>query len=364
MIVKTGARRHAPLTLPLLIAGLAALSCGGKAPVDAGAPPAEVSAAVRTAALTEVPEFVEVTGSVEPVARVSPGTKIMGRIETVAVREGDRVARGRLLAKLESRDLEATVEQARAGIAVARAQLENAKATFERMKALHARGSVTDKNLEDATAGYEVAQGMLRQAEANENAALVMLSYAEIRSDLAGYVTAKRVEAGDLANPGMPLFTIEDLSHVKVTLRVAERDVVGLREGSPATATIDVLQNEVPATIDRIVPAGDPRSRTFDVRLVLDNPDGAIKSGMFARARFPKGSRPAILVPASAVVERGQLHGIYAVDDDGRAWLRWVRLGPSAGDQIEILSGLDAGQALVVDPGASFPDGAKVTGVR
>ncbi len=323
-----------------------------------GPPAAPVKVETNLAELETVPAAIRATGSVEPLKRVMPGTKIMGRVDRVHVREGDRVARGQALARLESRDLEAAVAQAEAAVAMAEAQLENAEAQFARMRDLHGRGSVTDKNLEDATAGQRVAAAGRAQAEANLAAAQVSLGYAEVKSPIAGWVTAKHVEAGDMAAPGTPFFTLEDLSRAKVTVQVPEAELAGVAAGAPAT--VEILGRELQAAVDRVVPAGDPQSRTFAVQLLLDNPDGALKSGMFARVRFAAGERQTLTVPSEAVVARGQLQGLFIVDGD-RASLRWVRTGREIDGRTEILSGLDAGESYVLRPTADLADGARVT---
>lgn len=326
--------------------------------------PAENRASVvtetRVAALAEVPRAVQATGSIRPWARVSPGTKILGRVEAVTVREGDRVRRGQLLVRLERRDLEAAVEQARAAVAMAEAELERARAQHDRMRSLQSRGSVTDKNLEDAVAGFRVAEAALQQARANLSAAEVTLGYAEIRSPVSGFVTAKRVESGDMASPGAALLVVEDLARVKVVLTVPESDVVGLAPGAPARVAVDVLESSWDATVDRVNPSGDPASRTFDVELVLDNADGRLKSGMFARATFARGTRQALLVPAGAVVRRGALEGLFVLDAERRARLRWIRTGRALDDRIEVLSGLEPGERFVVDPPLTLGDGTTV----
>jgi RND family efflux transporter MFP subunit len=319
-----------------------------------------VAVPVETAKVTEIPGTFEATGSVVPWVRVSPGTKILGRVESAAFRVGDRVRKGRVLVTLEKRDLEAALEQATAAVAMTEAGLERARSQYERMTKLHERGSVTDKMLEDATAGFRVAEASLARARANLAAAEVTVSYAEIATPVSGWVVSKKIEPGDMAAPGAPLFTVEDLSKVKIVLDVAESEVVGLAEGHAVQVRVDVLRESRDAAIDRVVPAGDPVSRTYEVHLVLDNPDGRLKSGMFVRASFTRGSRDAMQVPAAAVVERGQLRGLFIVGDDSRARLRWVRLGKVSADGIEVLSGLEPGERFVSDAVAGLVDGVPV----
>ena len=351
-------------TIGVAALALAALACGGGADGPAATLPdaPAVAATVASVEAVTLPQWTEATASVEAWRRVTPGTKILGRVERIAVREGDRVAAGMTLAKLESRDLEAAVEQARAAVAMAYAQFTVAEAMRRRMTDLLARGSATAKNVADAEAGFEVAAAAVAQARANVAAADVMLGYADVRSPIAGWVVERRIEAGDMASPGVPLFVVEDLSKAKVVVQVPESDVLGLAVGVQAIVSVPVLAVEVAGTIARLVPAGDPESRTYEVQIVLVNPDGALRSGMFARARFDRGAREAVVVPTSAIVRRGQLDGVFVLDSDGRARTRWIRTRAIPGDpaRMEVTSGLGVGERFLLAPPAALADGGRV----
>ncbi|MCG8456978.1 MAG: efflux RND transporter periplasmic adaptor subunit, partial [Holophagales bacterium] len=217
----------------LLLAGIAA-SCGGVADGPEPPPPPLVAAEVAVIEAVSRTEWAWATGSVEAVRKARPGTKILGRIASVDVKEGEKVARGQTLARLESRDLEAGLAQARAGVDMARARLDNASVHEARLRRLHGRGSVTDKNLEDAVAALRTAQAALDLAEADAEAARVILSCAHIPGPFAGWVVAQHAEEGDMARPGDPLFTLEDLSQVEARISVPESEVLGLAPGDPA----------------------------------------------------------------------------------------------------------------------------------
>jgi RND family efflux transporter MFP subunit len=345
--------------LTLAVASLLLSACGGDEPRVEPQPETAFDLTTAVAEERQVVDSIEASGVVEAWRRVSPGTKVMGRIEEVRVREADRVRSGQLLAKLEDRDLRAAVDQARAGIAMAEAQGANAEAQYVRMVELESRGSATIKNLEDAVAARDLARASVAKAMADLAAAEAMLAYAEVRSPIDGWVVSRTVERGDMAVPGQAFFTIEDLGRVKVVVRVPETDVLGLTAGKPAEAEIDVLGEVFAVTIDRVVPSGDPASRTFAVELVLDNSDGRIKSGMFARARFARGERLAVSLPESALVRRGQLEGVFVVTD-GRVALRWVKTGRADDGRVEVLSGLDSGERYVVSPPPGLHDGSLV----
>ena len=347
--------------LLLLVFGLAACSSPETAtPASSQADPIPVR--VATSRRVPVADKIEASATLEALRRVQPGSKILGRVDRVLIREGEAVQAGQVLAQLENRDLKAALSQAEAALAMAEAQQRSAAAMARRMRDLSGRGSATPKNLEDAQAGEDIANAGVMQAKAGVEAAKVMLSYAEVRSPLTGWVTERRVEAGDMAAPGQPLFVVEDLSTLEARAEIPESDIAGLAPGAVARITIDSLGRVYETTLHRLVPAGDPRSRSFEARFQLPNQDGALRSGFFARVELPKANgREALLIPLSALVERGQVRAVFAAEA-GQARLRFVKVGQkTASGEIEILSGLEPGSQFVIDPPFNLKDGAAIT---
>ncbi|MDH3284102.1 MAG: efflux RND transporter periplasmic adaptor subunit [Acidobacteriota bacterium] len=349
-----------PLTA-LAFVSLAGLACSGQEtrPERPKTEPVGVETAI--AALSDVPVETVVSGEVNPLARAFPGTKLSGRVARVNVEEGQRVRAGQLLVALDRRDLDAAVARARGAERMAEAKLENAAAQYSRYEGLHARGSVTTRELEDATAAYRVAEAALASSKADLDAAQVTAEYAEIRAPFAGHVVEKSVEPGDVVAPGVPLLTLEDLHEVRLRFDVPESDVVGLRAGDPIEVELDVLGTRIEARVAHVVPAAEKGARTFIVEVRLDNAAGELKSGMFARARLVRGERRTLLVHKSAVVRRGQLEAVFVIEEPGLARLRWVRLGREHARGVEVLSGLSEGERFVVEPPARLADGAPVT---
>jgi RND family efflux transporter MFP subunit len=228
----------------------------------------------------------------------------------------------------------------------------------ERMERLHARDAATQKNLDDATAGYEAAVANLRAAEEGVKAAEVHLDYSEVTAPFDGVVAERMIEVGDLAAPGRPLFVVENLSRVKIEAQVPESSATGLEEGAPVEVLI--LGQSREARLSEILPSADPRSRTFTVRAVLDNRDRRLRSGMFARLRLGGAERTVIAVPDGAVLRRGPLTGLFVAAEDGTARLRWVGLGESRDGAVEVLTGLRAGERVVVAPSPQLEDGHPV----
>jgi len=160
--------------------------------------------------------------------------------------------------------------------------------------------------------------------------------------------------------PGLRAFVVEQTSRVKVIAKVPEREVSGLAPGSPATVEIEAAEWSREIPVSRVVPSGDSQSRTFDVEIDVDNPGFRLKPGMFARVIFSRETVPVLLVPSDAVVRRGQVQGIFVVDEQSVARLRWVRLGRRVGDQVEVLAGLAAEEEFILEPPALLRDGSTV----
>jgi RND family efflux transporter MFP subunit len=337
--------------------------CSGHEEVEprhAGEPVAVRTEAVR---LEQVPVTVSAVGTTEPYARATPGTRLLGRVVQVEVSEGQRVEEGTVLGRIENRDLDAQRQQAQSALEETQAVLANAENNVRRMRNLHEERAVPKQRLDEAEtqyrraqAGVAAAQGALQEVEAN-------LGYSVIRSPLHGVVVRKFVQAGDMASPGAPLFTVEQQDPMKVVVEVGERDLPHIQVEAPVQVEVEALGQAVPSgwtgRVEAIVPSADPMSRTFQVKVLLDNPDGVISSGMFARVGFQKGERPGILVPQAATVRRGQLEGVYVVQED-HARLRWVRLGKAFGTRREVISGLEPGDRVVVSGLESLQDGVPV----
>jgi RND family efflux transporter MFP subunit len=173
-------------------------------------------------------------------------------------------------------------------------------------------------------------------------------------------VTEKKVDAGSLASPGMPIFTMEDTRAYRLEVTVDESDIALVHVGQAASVTIDAREDaQLHGKVVQIVPAADPASRSFLVKVDLPA-ETRLRSGLFGRARFPRGERSALLIPRTSLVERGQLQGVYVLDANQIAWLRYVTLGQSTGEQVEVLSGLQDGEKLVDAPGDRELSGKRI----
>ncbi len=335
-----------------LVFALGLLVLVGCGPSEAPAPPetARSKPVLLQAALAEVrtakvPLRVEVTGQVTAVTQATLSSKVRGTIQELRVREGSIVTRGQTLVVLDNRDLKAE-------LARAEAESENAKAHLRRMEQLFTSEAVSRQELENATRAYKVA-------EAGRKGVLAQLSYTEIKAPFAGVVTEKKVEAGELASPGQLLLKLEDPQRLRLEATVAEGDLKAVSRGDKIPIVIDAL-NGAPlyGVVSQILPTGDPATHTFLVKIDVP-PTPGLKSGMFGRMQLDKGVSETTVVPRSAVVERGELTGVFTIGPDMTARLRWIKVGRAVGDDVEVLSGLTVGERVLAD-GTKGLEGVRV----
>lgn len=355
-------RAIALLGLPLLV--LAGCSDGRRSP-SAAAPEIVGDVSVFVAKKGTVPDWLEAVGTMRAAQTSQLASQMMGNIVEIRAREGDRVQRGQVLAVIDDTQPRAALEQAMAARVAAQKEVSAAdsaaalaEATLKRYQQLYERKSVSPQEFDEIKTRYQLAEArrdMARAGQSQADPALARarasLDYSRIRAPFAGIVTAKMADAGMLASPGMPLFTIEDTSSYRLEATVDESDIRYVRIGQPVSVSIDAVgSTEFSGRVVQIVPTADPASRSFLAKVQLPR-DGRFRSGLFGRARFARGGRSALVVPQTCVVERGQLPAVYVIDAQQMATLRYVTLGKTAGEQVEVLSGLQDGETLVAAPG-------------
>lgn len=335
--------------LLLIAAVLVSAGCGQREepPADQGSKvlPQAIQSSVVEIKTVKVPIRVEVTGQVTPIFQATLSSRIQGTIDTLLVREGEQVVKGQELIQLDNRDVKAE-------LARARAEVDNTKAQLTRMKNLYVRDAVSKQEMENAVRAYKVA-------EANLKAVLAQLSYTVVKAPFNGVITEKKVEAGELASPGQPLLKMEDPRQLRLEATVAEGDLKSVSRGDKISVLIDALGAQVlKGTVSQILPAGDPQTHTFMVKVDLPQTAG-LKSGMFGRFQLDKGVSQTILVPDSAVLERGELSSIFVVGSDQISRLRYIKAGRRFDGQIEVLSGINVGERVLLEAAKGI-DGASV----
>lgn len=351
----------------LLIAALAAgmLGCSSENHASTVAPETITGVAVITAQPTTVPDWLEAVGTVRAVQSAQIASQTAGNILEIRVHEGDRVQRGQILAVIDDTQQRAVVDQAAAAVTSAQKEVSAseseyafADSTRARYQQLFDKKSVSPQEFDEIKARFQAAEAhrdVARAGEAQADAALSQartnLAYTQVHAPFAGVVTEKKTDAGMLASPGVPLFTLEDTNIYRLEATVDENNVRLVRPGESVSVLLDAFGNSrMRGTVALIVPAADPASRTFLVKIELP-PDARLRSGLFGRARFERGTRSALLIPKTAIVQRGQLRGVFTVDASQIAQLRYITLGQTSGDNVEVLSGLQSAEKLIAAPG-------------
>jgi RND family efflux transporter MFP subunit len=337
-------RVRGAVTLAVLAFGVAACRHGeaprgGEAP---GGPARDVTTAevVRTGGAGEV----SVPGTVQARRRATLSARMPASVTELPFQEGQWVQAGAVVVRLDDAALRAAVSAGEAGVKAAQADLERTKTLLD-------KGAATPRELEQMTAAASAAHAQL-------TAARDQLSYSALRAPFAGRVASRRANLGDVANPGQPLIEIEGEGGLELRATVEASLAAALRPGARLKAQVDGQPGLLAATVTAIAPSGDPTTHRFELKADLPRAQG-LRAGLFARLLVPgAAAEPRLHAPARALFQRGGLTGVFVVSD-GRARLRWIATGATDGDSVEVRSGLEAGESVVLSP-ADLADGAPV----
>jgi len=323
--------------------------------------------------LSNLPETLEIVGTVRARTSALVSARIPGTVSVLHVREGDRVRKGQLLGQLESQEnvaqatgAVAAIDEARRGIEEAQARRKLADATFGRFQKLYDEQALTRQEFETRQTERDLAhqavaraESRLRQTQEASRAAGTMADYAKIVAPIAGIIVSKPAGLGATVFPGQPLMTIDDEGSYQLELAIPESHVRAVQAGTTVQVTIDALGSSFGARVAEVVPTSDPASRTFTAKVALSQK--GVRSGMFGRGSIALGSVvKGVLVPRTALFERGALTAVWAVGSDEIVRMRLVKAGRLQGDKIEILSGLADGDRIVTAGLEKAVDGARL----
>jgi multidrug efflux pump subunit AcrA (membrane-fusion protein) len=385
--------------------GLLIASCSSAGEANPEEKPA-VRASTEILQSGKVSDFFQAPGTVRARTSTELSSQVVGQILSLTVREGDRVSQGQVVVEIDNRQAASQLRRARGGLSEAQLALEEAErsigaamaavraaeanrdlaaSTQKRYDLLRERRSVSLHEYDEIEARYKAAQSdaeraqqslaaanarrsqtsaRIEQAEAEVEAAQVAAGYTKVVSPINGIVTSRAADPGMLATPGTSLLTIEDDGQYELEVAVEESRTGRIGIGQTARIEIDALQDvALEGRVREIVPSSDPATRTYIVKLTLPTPprDRVLRSGFFGRAFFPDSERHALLVPEAAVIRRGQLEGVYIVENNV-ALLRLVKTGRQYDKSVEIISGLSPGARIITAPTAAIADGVRVVG--
>jgi len=308
--------------------------------------------------------FLSVSGKIQASKSADISTRMMGFVNKVHVNVGDNVNKGQLLVSINNTDLQAKKAQVNAAIIQATAAFKNAEKNYNRFKNLAASNSITQKEMDDMTANYQMAKAGLESANQMKNEVNAQFAYADIKAPFSGVITRKNIDNGDMANPGMPLLSIETPKDFEVLAMVPETEISAIKTGAAVTVLVKSIDKTIKGSVIEVSSSSKNTGGQYLVKINLENTTANILSGMFATVQFPivrKASASLVLIPSEAIVTNGQLQGVYTVSESNTALLRWLRLGRTYGNQVEVLSGLSKDESYIISADGKLFNGANIS---
>lgn len=371
-----------------IVSLFALAGCASSHAHPAEAEPAPVVVTASPAHVVASDGGYRVSGTIRGHATATLTSKTVGYVRSIGVKSGDLVTAGDVLAVLESSDLDAASARAKAGLSIAtssqgeathglaaaEAAASNAKLTRDRIAVLVANGAASQQMLDDVDSAYRQAESARAAAEARVRGAGsaiaearaaaagadAMLGYSKIRAPFSGRVIDRRVDPGSLASPGSPLLVVEEQGRLRVEAAVEASRASRVHLDDQAAIEIDGVSDPISGKVVEIIPSVDVASRSLIVKLDLSRDVAGLQPGTFARVTFRDGVRDRLLIPTSAISPLGALDRAFVIEGD-RVRLRMVTLGEPTGSEIEVRSGLAAGERVVVKPTSELRDGNRVT---
>jgi len=338
--------------LSVAVAALAA--CGGKQPT-AGTASSPLPLAGFVVHAQDARSEQVWDGVVEAVHQVTITAQTNARVLELPYDVNAVVAKGAVLVRFSNVEQKSARNAAQAQIASAQATYKDAQASYKRIAAVYAKGYVSTARMDQQRAARDAARAALQSAQAQLGQVGQQLDYTVLRAPFAGIITRRFVRVGEAVQAGppspQPLIQLQALDDLRVNVQVPQSAVDAIRTFH--TASVLIGGHRITATGVEVFPYADPETHTFNVRLPLPAGTNGLYPGMTVKVAFSTGEAKRLLVPASAVVQRGELVAVYVIDDHGVA-LRQVRLGDRDGDQVQVLAGLDDGERVANDPQAAL----------
>jgi RND family efflux transporter MFP subunit len=314
-------------------------------------------------------DFISSSGKIEAENSANVSTRMMGYVTKLYVKVGQKVKAGQLLISINNTDLVAKKAQVDASILQATAAYNNAKKDYNRFQELYKQQSASAKELDDMTSRYEMAKAGLEGAKQMRNEVMAQFNYANITAPFSGEITNTFIKEGDMANPGMPLVSVEGVSRMQVTAMVSENDITSIKNGMPVKVLIKSTNQNLTGKVTEVSTSAKNTGGQYLVKINLSNANSKVLSGMFVNVEFPITNKTKItteksdkvLVSENALVKQGQLTGIYTVGNGNVAILRWVKLGKTFGNSVEILSGLASNEQYIISAEGKLYNGAKIS---
>jgi RND family efflux transporter MFP subunit len=327
-----------------------------------GVVPVKVMAVKRQ----KISEKLYYTGLIEAREKMVITPEVGGKIAKIYIEEGERVWKDDILAELDTRTARLQLQQAEAGLAVAKANFNDAQRNRERMERLRKENAVSEQQYEKVTLVFESAEAQLKQAQAVLDLAGHNLNVSIMKAPFDGVIASKNAEVGDVINPmtgggfstNSGVLTLVDFSVVKIHIQVSHEDVVRIKKGQKANLIVKAFPEKVfPGRISVVNMAADPLSKKFDVEVQVQNPDLLLRPNIFGEVVLEISTHEdALVIPQNSVIE-----GSYVfIADQNKAARKKIVIGLQNTNFLEVLRGLEEGELVIVEGNYGLEDGATI----
>jgi RND family efflux transporter MFP subunit len=349
-------------------------SCRDKIKPGSVEPKRKEVSGITIKAITSSPVdvFYETSGTVKAKNVSIISSRLMGAVTKITVKEGDKVNTGDVLIFIDDSDAAQKMAAAEAGyketgkaLEVSMKNKSLAEITYQRYSKLHEEKVISQQEFDQietqkkiADIEYERTEQTVKRAEATQEEARAYYGLTKIKAPYTGIVTAKKIDVGSMAVPGMPLMVVEDASQFKIEVPVDERLYKNVSVGADVSVLVTSTNERRQGNIARIAPAVDPFTRTFNLEILVKG--AQLRTGIYVKALIPEGKKETILVPKKSVVEKGQLEGVYVVSEKGVISYNLVKTGKTYGELTEVLSGLKNNDRIIVEGVEKAIDGGMV----
>jgi RND family efflux transporter MFP subunit len=325
--------------------------------------PVSVTVAVAGA---QANNTIQASGQIDSKETAVISTRVMGFITSIRVKTGDKVQKGQLLATISNADIQAKRAQAQAMVAEAEAAMKDAQKDYERFAELYKQNSASAKEFENATLHYNSVKAKEETAKQMLNETEAMLTYTNLIAPFAGVITQKNIDAGSMANPGVPILMMEQAGSYQVSASVSEGDIANVKEGADATVLIKSTGRVMNGKISAVSPSSQFSGGQYGIKVhIPEKEKNGLYSGMYVNVTIQTSEKTTannnVLVPISAILYKDQLTGLYTLTENNTALLRWVKLGKVQGDQVEILSGLRNDEKFILTSEGKLYNGIPVS---
>lgn len=304
----------------------------------------------EAARLTTIPRTYQFDGVIEATQQSTISAQTQGQVTEIRVDVDDFVEQGSIIIRLKDTEQRAQLDQVKAELNAATAQLQEARKEHERTQEIFARKLIAQSAMDKVTANLKSAKARQEAASAALSQAEEQLAYTQVRAPYSGIVTERLIELGETASPGQRLISGISLELLRISVEIPQSLIADIRK--QADVEVILPDNRVTAVESvTIFPFADPSSGTFKVRMKLPSGITHLFPGMLVKTRFEIGQTEALLIPAASVVYRSEVTAVYVVDAENRPSLRHIQAGQKRnGDRVSVLSGLDAGEKVTLDP--------------